>query len=133
MYTFTPETLSGLNKFRFSSSRSLTLQANIYTIDKTSYEIKQENDEPIDSLDELREELPDNSPRYVIISYLMTTSDGRMKLPYVLVYWIPHTSGQNLRMLYAGATELFRSKAGVSQLITIEEEDQFDDFEEMLN
>ena len=86
------------------------------TIDKKSHEIKQE-DEIIDSIEELVEELPDTSPRYVILSYPFKLDDGRLKTPLVMLYWIPPTSGQESRMLYAGAVEQFRDKAGVSKYV----------------
>lgn len=35
----------------------------------------------------------------------------------MLLYWIPPTSGQESRMLYAGALEQFRDKAGVSKYV----------------
>lgn len=35
----------------------------------------------------------------------------------VMLYWIPPTSGQESRMLYAGAVEQFRDKAGVSKYV----------------
>ena len=92
------------------------VQAVIYTIDKKSHEIKQE-DEIIDSIEELVEELPDTSPRYVILSYPFKLDDGRLKTPLVMLYWIPPTSGQESRMLYAGAVEQFRDKAGVSKYV----------------
>ena len=65
------------------------------TIDKKSHEIKQE-DEIIDSIEELVEELPDTSPRYVILSYPFKLDDGRLKTPLVMLYWIPPTSGQEV-------------------------------------
>ncbi|AOW30012.1 hypothetical protein MEM_04527 [Candida albicans L26] len=131
LYTFSPETLSALTKFRFQSAKVDKVQAVIYTIDKKSHEIKQE-DEIIDSIEELVEELPDTSPRYVILSYPFKLDDGRLKTPLVMLYWIPPTSGQESRMLYAGAVEQFRDKAGVSKLIKLEEEEDFDDLKEQL-
>lgn len=61
--------------------------------------------------------MPDNNPRYIILSYPFKTSDGRLKTPLVLLYWIPPTSGGESRMLYAGALEQFREKAGVSKYV----------------
>ncbi|KAK6460135.1 hypothetical protein DFJ63DRAFT_321367 [Scheffersomyces coipomensis] len=128
LYTFSQETLIGLRKFRFGTGRVSTMQAVIYTIDKESYEIKREDeDQIIDSLESLIEELPDNTPRYIVLSYPMKAEDGRLKSPLVLLYWIPPTSGQESRMLYAGAVEQFREKAGVSKLIKVEDEDDIED------
>lgn len=115
LYEFSSETLAELRKFRFGSSRVSLMQAVVYMIDKNTYEIRKQDDEVQSSVEELVEELPDNTPRYIVVSYPMKTSDGRLKTPLVLVYWRPRTSGQESKMLYAGAVELMRDKAGVSQ------------------
>ncbi|KAF5210432.1 hypothetical protein E0198_003308 [Clavispora lusitaniae] len=133
LYTFSSETLSDLRKFRFASARATTMQAVIYYIDKKTYEVQKENEQPIDTLEELTEELPDNSARYVVLSYPIKLDDGRIKNPLVLLYWRPPTCGQESKMLYAGAVELIREKAGVSQLIEIEDEEDFEDLEEQLH
>lgn len=80
----------------------------------------------------MAEELPDNSPRYIILSYPFKLPDGRLKSPLVLLYWRPPTCGQESKMLYAGAVELIREKAGVSKLIEVEEEEDFDGIEDEL-
>ncbi|ODV81823.1 glia maturation factor beta [Suhomyces tanzawaensis NRRL Y-17324] len=132
LYSFSTETLTALRKFRFGSARVLSMQAIIYIIDKDTYEIRRQDDDIIDNVDELVEELPDNTPRYIVLSYPMKASDGRLMTPLVLLYWIPPTSGQESRMLYAGAVEQFREKAGVSKLIKMEEEEDFEDLEDQL-
>lgn len=101
------------------------------TIDKSTYEVKKESDEIFNDIDSLREELPDTSPRFILLSYPYKSDDGRLVSPLVLVYWKP-PSGQEMKMLFAGAVEMFRGKAGVSKLISIEDEDEFDDIEEQL-
>ncbi|KAG5419719.1 hypothetical protein I9W82_001599 [Candida metapsilosis] len=129
LYSFSSTTLSQLKKFRFESARVNKPQALIY---KETNEIKQEVDDTIDSIEGLVEELPDNSPRYILLSYPIKTKDGRLQSPLVMLYWIPPTSNQANRMLYAGAVEQFRDKAGVSKLIKVEDEDDFEDIEEQL-
>lgn len=47
----------------------------------------------------------------------MKLPDGRVKSPLVMIYWRPPTAAQESKMLYAGATELMRDKAGVSQYV----------------
>lgn len=71
--------------------------------------------EIIDNTEELAEELPDNSPRFVVLSYPIKLEDGRVKSPLVMVYWRPPTCSNDAKMLYAGAVEIFREKAGVSR------------------
>ena len=100
--------------FPFSAWMWLTC---LDAIEKGSYQIKQENDEPIDNIEELVEELPDSQPRFALVSYPYKLSDGRTKSPFVLVYWRPLTCGNESKMLYAGAVEFFRGRAGVSKYV----------------
>lgn len=132
LYTFSSQLLSDIQKFRFSSGRATTLQAQIYSIDKSSYDIIQESSTVITDIDDLKDQLPSNSPRYVLLSYPHKTTDGRLVSPLVLVYWKPPTS-QESKMLYAGALQLFRDKAGVSKLIDFDDEDDFDNLDDEFN
>ncbi|GME93790.1 unnamed protein product [[Candida] boidinii] len=143
LYSVAAETTTRLNKFRISSGRAKGLEALIYEIDtkketSSSYEIKlQECDTTNDKgvitdKDDLIEELPDNSPRFVVLTYPFKTSDGLLKSPLVLVYWRPSTSSMEKRMLYAGAVELMRDKAAVSKVIEIDDEDELEELEELV-
>ncbi|EGV62564.1 hypothetical protein PSN45_000243 [Yamadazyma tenuis] len=133
LYTFASPTLSGIQKFRFSSARAPGMQAIIYIIDKSSYEVKREDeDQVITSIEELEEELPPNAPRFVILSYPYKTRDGRSVSPLVMLYWKPATCGQQSKMLYAGALELFRDKAGVSKLVSIEDEEELGSIQDLI-
>lgn len=111
----------------------MTTNSCLDEIDKETYEIKPSDENSIiDSIDDLIEELPDNNPRYIVLSYPFTLPDGRLKNPLVLLYWRPPTCGQESKMLYAAAVELIRDKAGVSKLIEVEEEEDIEDLEEQL-
>lgn len=90
---------------------------NLDCIDKSTYEIRQDDTEVITSIEDLVEELPDNSARYILLSYPMKTEDGRLKNPFVMLYWRPPTVGQESKMLYAGAVEIFREKSGVAKYV----------------
>lgn len=48
-------------------------------------------------------ELPENAPRYVVLSYELNHSDGRKSFPLVLVNWAPTTSEMSLLTLHASA------------------------------
>ena len=121
LYTFSQETKDHLRKFRLGTSRSNDPQAVIYMIDKNTKEIRQDEDKTVyKSLDEIAEDLPDHSPRYILLSYPMTLSSGRQSVPYVLLYYLPITANAELRMLYASAKELFRNTSEVGKVIDIE-------------
>ncbi|KAJ9132528.1 GMF family protein [Pleurostoma richardsiae] len=129
LYTFSQETKDHLRKFRLGTSRAKDPQAVVYMIDKATKEIKQDDDKTVySSLDELAYDLPDHSPRFVLLSYPLTLPSGRLSVPYVLIYYLPITCNSELRMLYAGAKELMRNTAEVGKVIDI---DSVDDLEEV--
>lgn len=102
-------------------------------IDKNTHEIRQDEDKTVyKSLDEIADDLPDHSPRYVLLSYPITTADGRMSVPYVLLYYLPITCNAELRMLYAGAKELMRNTSEVGRVIDIESADDLEEIPEKL-
>ncbi|TKA37765.1 hypothetical protein B0A54_09767 [Friedmanniomyces endolithicus] len=106
---------------------------------------------------ELGEELPDNSPRFVVLSYPLTLvrlppkspeligrtfvdrrmwggmqASGRASVPYVMVNYLPPTCSSELRMLYAGAKELMRRQAEAGRVVEIESAEELEGIEERL-
>ncbi|KAL1865430.1 hypothetical protein VTK73DRAFT_5244 [Phialemonium thermophilum] len=133
LYTFSQETKDHLRKFRLGTSRSNEPQAVIYYIDKNTYEIRQDDDKTVyKSLDEIAEDLPDHSPRFVLLSYPLTLPSGRLSVPYVLLYYLPITCNNELRMLYAGAKELMRNTSEVGKVIDIESPDDLEELPKKL-
>ncbi|KAK4466429.1 hypothetical protein QBC42DRAFT_83880 [Cladorrhinum samala] len=133
LYTFSDNTKQHLRKFRLSTSRAKDPQAVIYYIDKATKEIRQDEDETVyTSLDDLAEDLPDHSPRFVLLSYPMTLPSGRLSVPYVLLYYLPTTCNSELRMLYAGAKELFRNTSEVTKILDLESPEDLEEVPEKL-
>lgn len=56
-------------------------------------------------------ELPENSPRYVILSYELSHKDGRKSFPLVLINWSPMSSEISLLTLHASAFLDFQTQA----------------------
>ncbi|KAE9371337.1 glia maturation factor beta [Stipitochalara longipes BDJ] len=133
LYTFSQETKDHLRKFRLGTSRANTTQAVLYMIDKHTLEIKQDDDKTVyQDLDEIADDLPDHSPRFVLLSYPLTLPSGRLSVPYVLLYYLPVTCNAELRMLYAGAKELMRNTAEVGKVIEIDSADDMGTIPEKL-
>ncbi|RYO94749.1 hypothetical protein DL766_000012 [Monosporascus sp. MC13-8B] len=130
LYTFSQETKDHLRKFRLGTSRASGPQAVIY---KKTHEIKQDEDKVVyKSLDEVADDLPDNSPRYILLSYPLTLSDGRLSVPYVLLYYLPTTCNAEARMMYAGAKELMRNTVEVGKVIDLESAEELEDIPKKL-
>lgn len=124
LYQFSPETRQLLQKFPLQSSKVNGMQARVFSIDKKTFEISACDDgEPLSSLEELSDELPDHVPRFVLLSYPVTLKSGRKASPYVMVNYMPVTVGAELRMLYAGAKELMRNTAQVGKVIDVTDGD----------
>ncbi|SCU81557.1 LAFA_0C05776g1_1 [Lachancea sp. 'fantastica'] len=141
LYNISTPVKTHINRFRLETGRSDSVKALILKIEpKPSYEITVDEDEDyedIDSLESLGGALPDTTPRYVLLCYPMTTSDGRKQTPLVLLYWKPATVvSQEWKMLYAGALELIRNTCGVSKVIEIstglEDDDEIDELREQI-
>ncbi|KAK4574563.1 hypothetical protein LTR86_001404 [Recurvomyces mirabilis] len=132
LYTVSQETKDKLRKFRLGTSRAKDPQAVIYLIDKSNMEIKQDGDEVYKKIPELADELPDNSPRYILLSYPLTLASGRLSVPYVMINYLPPTCSSEMRMLYAGAKELLRNQSEVGRIIEIDSAEDLDEIEEKL-
>lgn len=133
LYSFSGETKEHLRKFRLTTSRLKDPQAVIYLIDKNTHEIRQDEDKVVyKSLGEIAEDLPDHAPRFILLSYPLTLPDGRLSVPYVLLYYLPTTCNAATRMLYAGAKELMRNTSEVGRIIDIDSPEDLEDIPKKL-
>ncbi|KAJ5120500.1 uncharacterized protein N7515_009888 [Penicillium bovifimosum] len=123
LYSFSPETKEKLRKFRLGTSRAKDAQAVIYIIDAKTQEIRPQDDTVYTKMEDLADDLPESSPRFILLSYPLTTKDGRPSVPYVLLYWLPENCNPMQRMSYANAVELMRSSAQVNRVIEVESDD----------
>jgi hypothetical protein len=101
-------------------------------IDKKTLEISRANDNIYNNMQDLSDELPDNSPRFVLLSYPLTLGSGRLSVPYVMLNYLPDTCNQETRMLYAGAKELMRNQAEAGRIIEIDAAEEVETIEEKL-
>lgn len=67
----------------------------------------------------LADSLPENSPRFVLLSHTLQHPDGRVSFPLVILYWAPQTSSMELSTLYTSALSNFSVKADVGKVIDI--------------
>ncbi|KAM3424075.1 hypothetical protein BST61_g11374 [Cercospora zeina] len=132
LYTISTETKDKLRKFRLGTSRAKDPQAIIYHIQKSNMEILPEDNQIYTNMQELADELPDNTPRYILLSYPLTLPSGRLSVPYVLLNYLPPTCSAENRMLYAGAKELIRSTSEAGKLIEIDAAEDLEGIEEKL-
>ncbi|KAJ6102471.1 hypothetical protein N7486_004898 [Penicillium sp. IBT 16267x] len=123
LYSFSPETKEKLRKFRLGTSRAKDAQAIIYIIDAKSQEIRPQDGEVYSKMENLANDLPESSPRFILLSHPLTTKSGRLSVPYVLLYWLPENCNPSQRMMYAGAVELMRTTAEVNRVVEVESDE----------
>ncbi|EJD42167.1 maturation factor [Auricularia subglabra TFB-10046 SS5] len=112
------ELKDALRKFRFAR-RSAGSAAIVVKVNKQKL-IMEEVEQFADiSLEDLAEELPETSPRYVVLSYELKHKDSRVSFPLVLVNWAPSSSETSLLTLHASAFIDFQQTADVSKVIEI--------------
>ncbi|KAL5601181.1 uncharacterized protein BROUX77_005430 [Berkeleyomyces rouxiae] len=121
LYGISPDTKNDLRKFRMGTSSAKTPKAVIYLIDQNTQQIKQDDEEVYTTLEDISDALPENSPRFVLLSYPVTLPDGRSMAPYILVYYMPATCSTSARMMYAAAKELMRATSEVGKVFDIED------------
>ncbi|KAF2871742.1 hypothetical protein BDV95DRAFT_47929 [Massariosphaeria phaeospora] len=132
LYTFSDETKQKLRKFRLGTSRAKDPQAVIYQIDKKTLEILPVDEDVYSDVQSLADELPEHAPRFVLLSYPLTLDSGRLSVPYVMIYYLPVTCNNEVKMLYAGAKELMRNTAEVGKIIEIDSAEDLEDIETKL-
>jgi len=107
-----------LRKFRFARRNSGSA-ALVIKINKPKLVLEEVEQFDNISIEELAEELPENSPRYVMLSYELNHSDGRKSFPLVLLNWAPTTSETSLLTLHASALINFVNTADVSKIVEL--------------
>eukprot|EP00158_Paraphelidium_tribonemae_P000733 Partr_v1_DN23287_c0_g2_i2_m35155 putative glia maturation factor len=117
--------LDKLKEFRFRKSKSNS--AMILSVNKDRFEVEQDALLEGCSMDDLQEELPDNAPRFVLLSYEYVHPDGRTSYPLIFFYWSPVTVKPEMHMLYAAAKAHVVQKCEVGKVYDVRELETFSD------
>ncbi|KAH9484439.1 Glia maturation factor beta [Psilocybe cubensis] len=112
------EVKDSLRKFRFKR-RSQGSAAIVIKINKAKLVMEEVEQFDDVTIEELAEELPENSPRYVVLSYELKHKDGRTSFPLVLINWSPSSSETGMLTLHASALLNFQNTADVSKVIEV--------------
>ncbi|KAI9251850.1 hypothetical protein BDA99DRAFT_563542 [Phascolomyces articulosus] len=115
-----------LKEFRFAKYSSGNA-AFVLQIDRKQLKIVEDEVYDNISIEDLVEELPENSPRYIVLSYELIHSDGRKNFPLVFIYWTPSTAKPEINMIYASAKTYLQEKIDVIKGFDIREADQLTD------
>ncbi|KAG0202133.1 hypothetical protein BGX28_005275 [Mortierella sp. GBA30] len=115
-----PHLVEKLEAFRFAK-RSQGNAALICKIDKNKLLIQEDEELESVTMDDVAEMLPENTPRYVVLSFELKHDDGRVSYPLVFIYYSPKGAKPELNMLYASAKTHFQNKIGLGKVFDIDD------------
>ncbi|KAG0290080.1 hypothetical protein BGZ98_003593 [Dissophora globulifera] len=126
LYTIDPELVSKIEAFRFAK-RSQGNAALVCKIDRTKLLIEEDEESDSLTIEDLAELLPENTPRYVVLSYELKHNDGRLSYPLVFLYYSPNGAKPDLSMLYASAKTFFENTVKIGKVLDIQDSDVLTD------
>ncbi|KLT39482.1 glia maturation factor beta [Cutaneotrichosporon oleaginosum] len=106
-----------LKKFRFTHSKGNA--AISIKIVKASLTMAVDEEFVDVSVEEIAEELPENSPRLVLLSHELKHKDGRVSYPLLLINWMPSTAPTDLMTLQASSLSYFQQTAEVAKILEV--------------
>ncbi|KAK3092301.1 hypothetical protein FSP39_000989, partial [Pinctada imbricata] len=116
-----------LKNFRFRKEKDVAYM--ILKVDKNSMKIEldedDEEEEMDDKIEEIQQRLPENQPRFVVISYVFKHTDGRISYPLCLVNYSPRGSHEKHIMMHSGSVKYVQNTSGITKLYEIRDKDDF--------
>ncbi|KAK2881752.1 hypothetical protein Q8A67_019020 [Cirrhinus molitorella] len=110
-----------LKKFRFRKETNNA--AILMKIDMEKQLVVLEEEYENISLDELREELPERQPRYIVYSYKLSHSDGRVSYPLCFIFSSPVGCKPEQQMMYAGSKNRLVQSADLTKIFEVRNPD----------
>ena len=114
-----PELKTQLREFRFRKSK--VPQAIVVKIDRDRNLLV--CDEVLDdvSVEELRDELPEHQPRFVLYSFTLDHGDNRVSYPMCLIFSTPRDCKTELQVMYAGSKLGLVKEAELTKIFEVRE------------
>ncbi|XP_075049750.1 glia maturation factor beta [Mixophyes fleayi] len=106
-----------LKKFRFRKETNNA--AIIMKIDKDRRLVVLEEEHEDISPDELKDELPERQPRFIVYSYKYQHEDGRVSYPLCFIFSSPVGCKPEQQMMYAGSKNKLVQKAELTKVFEI--------------
>ncbi|XP_036599222.1 glia maturation factor gamma isoform X1 [Trichosurus vulpecula] len=112
-----PELKEKLRKFRFR--KDTTNSAIIMKVDKDRQLVVMEEEFQNISPEELRNELPERQPRFIVYSYKWLHEDGRISYPLCFIFSSPVGCKPEQQMMYAGSKNRLVQTAELTKVFEI--------------
>ncbi|XP_041668137.1 glia maturation factor beta [Cheilinus undulatus] len=110
-----------LKAFRFRKQTSNA--AIVMKIDKATQKVVLEEEHEDISVEELKDELPERQPRFVVYSYKYEHDDGRVSYPLCFIFSSPLGCKMEMQMMYAGSKNELVNTAELSKVFEVRNTD----------
>ncbi|CAH3172065.1 unnamed protein product [Porites evermanni] len=117
-----PEVIEKAGKLRFCKEKTSAAIIMKIDVDKQLVILDEEHEDI--SVDDLREELPDHLPRYVLYSYVLKHDDGRVSYPLAFIFISPQGTKPELQMMYAGSKTNLVRKLGATKVFELRSKEE---------
>lgn len=104
---------------KFNMRKEKNIAALIFKIDMEKHLIVLDEEHEDISIDDLREELPSQQPRYVFLSYVLKHDDGRVSYPLCFIYVSPQGCKPELQMMYSGSKTFLVRETGATKVFEV--------------
>lgn len=108
--------MSEFQKIRLSRSPFSVL---VMKVASQTSRVEVESINEFHSIEDLAEGLPHGAPRFIVLSYKLERSDGRVQYPLAFVYFSPMGGNPSLNMLYTRAKNPLSHALETSHVIDI--------------
>lgn len=108
-----------LKKFRFRKSQ--TNAALILKVDKEKQKVCIDEFVEDIQMEEVQDLIPAHQPRYIVYSYKMEHSDGRVSYPMCFIFYTPRDIQMELQVLYAGMKLVLQREAELTKVFEVRE------------
>lgn len=106
-----------LKKFRFRKATNNA--AIVMKIEKKKRTIILDEEYEDCSVEDVRDELPDSQPRFIIYSYCYQHDDGRKSYPLCFIFVSPQGCSPEQQMMYAGSMKSLVNEVSLGKVFEV--------------
>jgi hypothetical protein len=111
-----------LNAFRFRKATNHA--AIIMKLDKEKRLIVVDEEYEDCTVEQIKDELPESQPRFVVYSYVYEHDDGRKSYPLCFIFVSPQGCNPEQQMMYTGSLKTLISEVGLTKVFEVRSTDE---------
>ncbi|MCL4121306.1 UNVERIFIED_CONTAM: hypothetical protein GTU68_031717 [Idotea baltica] len=81
----------------------------------------------VDDMDDLKNNITDTQPRFVLLSWMIRHKDGRISYPMAFIFVTPRDCQPKLQMMYAGTYKHLIAECKLTKVYQVRDIDELDE------